>query len=246
MTLAQTQISANSSRLVRSLAELVGTGAAVSHKHFTERLGQLFDLPDSIRLSAVHERAPAAAFAPPATSREAAKEEFLRARASIVSSALGRFTPGGGSLRLRFPVATADMTPEEIVAPEPYLAFYAAQQRDIDFRIRNLQAATRDAIAVFSPGLARLAALDAALADPLAAPARRLFAAVPRLLQRRFGILLEDYRREIGDRVHSPDRWDKTIGQFRDEMRGLLLAEIETRLLPALGLIEALDEHQGE
>ncbi len=30
---------------------------------------------------------------------------------------------------------------------------------------------------------------------------------------------------------------------LRNDMQGLLLAEIETRLLPALGLIEALDEH---
>ena len=43
---------------------------------------------------------------------------------------------------------------------EPYLAFYAAQQRDIDFRVRNVHAATRDVVAGFSPGLAQLVALD--------------------------------------------------------------------------------------
>lgn len=247
MTQAHRQISANSSRLVRALAQLVGTDAAASHKNFTERLGQLFDLPDSIRISAVHDRKPAATFEPSATSREAVKEEFLRARASIVSSALGRFAPGGGgSLRLRFPVASAEMTVEQAMAPEPYLAFYAAQQRDIDVRIRNLQAATRDALAGISPGLARLAALDAALADPLAAQARRSFAAVPRLLQRRFEFLLEEYRQAIAGQAHSPDLWEQTLGRLRDDMQGLLLAEIETRLLPALGLIEALDEHQDE
>lgn len=246
MTQAHRQISANSSRLVRALAQLVGTDAAVSHKNFTERLGQLFDLPDSIRISAVHDRKPAATFEPSATSREAVKEEFLRVRASIVSSTLGRFVPGGGSLRLRFPVTSAEMTVEQAMAPEPYLAFYAAQQRDIDARIRNLQAATRDALAGISPGLARLAALDAALADPLAAQARRSFAAVPRLLQRRFEFLLEAYRQAIAGQSHSPGLWEQTLGRLRDDMQGLLLAEIDARLLPALGLIEALDEHQDE
>jgi hypothetical protein len=246
MTQTQRKISANSSRLVRSLAQLVGADAAVSPKNFAERLGQLFDLPDSIRISAVHGQKPTVTFEPSTTSRGAAREEFLRVRAAIVNSALGRFVPGGGSMRLRFPVATAEMGVEETMAPEPYLAFYSAQQRDIDFRIRNLQAATRDAVAGFSPELARLAALDAALADPLAAQARRLFAAVPRLLQRRFESLLEEYRQAIAGQAHSPGLWEQTLGQFRDDMQGLLLAEIETRLLPALGLIEALDEHQDE
>jgi hypothetical protein len=246
MTHANTQISTNSPRLVRALAELAGTDATVSHKYFAERLGQLFDLAGSIRLCAVHERGPAAPLETPVLSREAVKEEFLRVRASIISSALGRFAPGASSLRLRFPATPADLTVEEAMAPEPYLAFYAAQQRDIDFRIRNLQAATREAIAGFSAGLARLAALDAALADPLAARARALFATVPRLLQGRFQLLLREYRQAIGQQPPAAEQWDKTIARFRADMQGVLLAEIETRLLPTLGLIEALEDYEGD
>jgi hypothetical protein len=244
MQQAQNRISTSSSRLVRSLAELAGWDAALTPDQFGERLGQLFDLPDSIRLSAVHDARQEAPGQPQGLAREEVKADFLRVRDAIVSSVRARFTPGTGSLRLRFPLITADMSVEQIQSAEPYLAFYAAQQRDIDLRVRNLQASIREAVAGFSPDLARLAALDAALADPLAAHSRRLFAVVPRVLEQRFAVLLANYRRAIGDQIHDPEQWGKTLEQFRRDMRGLLLAEIEARLLPTLGLIEAMDEER--
>ncbi len=240
------QIPANSSRLVRSLAELCTVDAAVSHEHFAERLGQMFDLPDSIKISAVHGKTLAVTLEPPAVSRETVKAEFLRVRAGIVSSVLRSFVPGSGAARLRFPATDAATAIEETMAPEPYLAFYMAQQRDIEFRVRNLQAVTRDALAGFSPRLAQLVALDSAIGDPLSAHARRLFTAVPRLLQQRFELLLEEYRQAISGQPHAHALREKALGQFREEMQGLLLAEIETRLLPTLGLIEALNEHESE
>ena len=56
MTQAQPQIPATASRLVRFLAELVDTNTTITHKHFTERLGQLIDFSDSVALSAAHAR----------------------------------------------------------------------------------------------------------------------------------------------------------------------------------------------
>lgn len=246
MTQLPIQLPANSPRLVRYLAELVGADAAVSHRHFTQRLGQLFDLPDSISISAAHAKTPAVTQEPSTFSTREIKAEFLRARAALVSSALQGFEPGGRSVRLRFPLVTADMPLEQIMTPEPYLAFYAAQQRDIDFRIRNLQAATRDAVATVSPRLAQLAALDLALGDPLAAHHRHFFAAVCGLLKTRIERLFEEYRQSVSGNQDEDHLWANTVAQLRAEMQGLLLAEIGTRLEPALGLVEALDEHEED
>ncbi len=246
MTQAQPQIPATASRLARFLAELVGAEAPVPHQHFTERLGQLFDLPDSIRLSTVLGSRAVSPPEQPTISREDVKAEFLRSRTAIISSALGSFSPGGGTLRLRFPGITTRELFEEAIAGGALLAFYRAQQRDIDFRVRNLQAVTRDALAGFSPRLAQLAALDASLAEPLSAHNRQFFSSVCDLLQKRIEFLLDDYRAATTGSPPDDQTWREILARLRTEMQGLLLAEIETRLLPALGLIEALDEHEDE
>ncbi len=246
MTQAQTQIHAHSSRLARLLAELVGADTAGSDRLVTERLGQLFDLPDSIRLSSVLDKPAAGPAQAAGISREEAKAEFLRARTAIISSALRSFIPGGGSIRLRFPAIATREDFEQAATADALLAFYTAQQRDIDFRVRNLQAATRDTVAGFSPRLAQLAALDAALGDPLAANNRRFFSTVCALLGKRIGYLLDEYHQAVSAQPRDEQLWTGTLARLRSDMQGLLLAEIETRLLPALGLIEALDEPDNE
>jgi len=245
MTQAQTQTHANPSRLVQLLAELVGADTAASDKLITERLGQLFDLPGSIRLSSVLDK-PAAVPAQTAVSPQEARAEFLRAHTAIISSALRSFLPGGGSIRLRFPAIATREDFEEAATADALLAFYAAQQRDIDFRIRNLQAATRDTVAGFSPRLAQLAALDAALGDPLAAHNRRFFSAVCSLLGKHVENLIDEYHQAASADPRDEKLWAATLARLRSDMQGLLLAEIETRLQPALGLIEALDEPDDE
>ncbi|MEE4145048.1 MAG: DUF3348 family protein [Halieaceae bacterium] len=246
MTQAQTQIHAHSSRLARLLAELTGADTAGSDKLITERMGQLFDLPDSIRISSVLDRPAPAPAQPAALTPQEARAEFLRARSAIISSALRSFVPGGGSIRLRFPPIATREDFEEAATADVLLAFYATQQRDIDFRIRQLQAITRDTVAAFSPRLAQLAALDAALAEPLAAHNRQFFSAVCTLLGKRIGFLLEEYQQAASADPGGGQLWADTLTRLRSDMQALLLAEIETRLLPALGLIEALDEPDDE
>jgi hypothetical protein len=243
MTQLPLQASASASRLVRFLCEWVEGDVASSAPGFAERLGQLFDLPDSIKISSAHGKISSEHFEPSGLAREVVTEEFFRARTSLIRSVLRSFDPGSGHIRNRFPTADIAASEDDATDPEPYLAFYTALQRDIDFRSRTLQAAVRESVAGFSPSLAQLCALDSALAEPLTANNRRLFAAVPKLLQKRFELLLAEYREAAPLGENAPELWVKTINVLRNDMQGLLLAEIETRLLPALGLIEALDEH---
>ena len=237
------QASASASRLVRFLSEWNEGGVTTSTPGFAERLGRLFDLPDSIRISSAHGKIPSEHFEPSGLSTDAVREEFFRVRTSLISSALRTFAPGSVHTRNRFPSTDMAATADDATNPEPYLAFYAALQRDIDFRSRNLQAAVRESVAGFSPSLAQLCALDGALAEPLAVNNRRLFSTVPKLLQKRFELLLAEYREATPLGQHAPGLWAQTLKVLRDDMQGLILAEIETRLLPAFGLIEALDEH---
>ena len=85
------QSHAKSSALVRTLAELLEVDAQLPHQRFIERLGQTFDLADSIRISAVHEQAPTVEALPANTDRQAVKEAYQRERAAITRSALQSF-----------------------------------------------------------------------------------------------------------------------------------------------------------
>lgn len=234
-----TPTTVNRPRLVRFINDL-GMGAPqISHEHFTQRLGQLFDLPGSIAVAAAQVKRPPQAPEADTRSRDQVQTLFLRGREAIVRGALKAFLPDGG-VRIRFPVPAADADPTQTLTPERYIAFYAAQQREADFRVRQLHADIRAAVAGCSPELDRLCALDKVLGKQLAGPGRRFFEAVPQLLQHRFEHLLGPYRPGPADPSPDHDAWRQALAQYRTEMQGMLLAEIETRLLPTTGLVEAL------
>ncbi len=193
----------------------------------------MIDLADSISLSTALGKLPAMAFEPGADGDgdEPVRERFLSVRTSIIQSVIKSFDPGEGSARIKLPPPPADAPPDAAAAYEPYLRFYRAHQREIDRRVQAVQSQVRAAAAGLAPELARLAALDAALGETLVLHTRKFFAVIPRLLGKHFEQL-------AGERP--PIEWYE---RFCGDMRGLLLAEIETRLLPVLGLIEALNTH---
>jgi hypothetical protein len=129
----------------------------------------------------------------------------------------------------------------EIAAP--YRHFYTARQREVELRTRQMHTRARDALTGHSPRLARLAALDAALHKAISAHNRSLFAAVPRLVETRFMQLWDDLVAAIPNPGERTAACADLHARMRREMLALLLAEIDTRLLPAQGLVEALDEH---
>ena len=150
--------------------------------------------------------------------------------AARVKTAHHRCQQGGGAGKR--PLPSLDIE-EESSTPDhaPYLRFYAGHQRDMEFRVRNLQDRARIALSGLSPRLARLVALESALDQTLVAQHRQCFAQVPRLLERRFEFLAG--KGEMGEAL---------LPAYQRDMRSLLLAEVDARLLPVLGLIEAIDE----
>jgi len=241
MTQNPPQLSLNASRLVRFLSDLAVSNVEISHEHFSERLGSLIDLSGSIKLSEAHSKLSRLAFELTTDSTETVKASFLRVRASIVQSIIKSFIPGGPPSRIRLPKPKVGGSTEKTVAYEPYLKFYVAHQIDIHSRVQSLQSQVREAVSGLSPELAQLSALDAAVGDALAVRSRDFFAIVPRLLEKRFKQLHDEQQQD----ANNPDSWLQAGGgleQFCSEMRGLLLAELEVRLQPVLGLVEAVNE----
>ena len=88
----------------------------------------------------------------------------------------------------------------------------------------------------------RICAIDEALSDALAHHSRRYLSAVGGLLGQRLEYLYKQHQQALEAGADPESSWADTREQYRREAQGLLLAEIEARLLPSLGLIEALNE----
>lgn len=250
MTHSSVHASLNGSRLVRFLADLSVSDVELSHKHFAQRLGRLIDLTDSIALSAAHGKLPVAGGQSCSQSdlisaSEVLKDEFLRVRSSAVTFIAKSFIPGMEAAWLTLPVVTGDAESQGKISYEPYLRFYTTHQREIAFKVKRLRTNARQALAELSPRLAQLSALDTALEKTLAVHSRKLFLKVPVLLEKRFNTLRQQHQQALGAQDDDPHLWLRPGGwleTFYGEMQGLLLAELEERLQPVLGLIEALDD----
>jgi hypothetical protein len=221
------------------LGDLAVSGAEVSHRHFAQRLGQLIDLSDSVNISRVHGQGSANLFMASTTSVEAITAEFLQVRNAIIASIIQSFEDDTGLRRIKLPrpgpEASADAS-----GYEPYGRFYAAHQREMGGKIQRLRAQVREAVRGGSAELAQLVVLDEALGDTLTLHSRKFFAAIPRLLARRYAHLLNEYTVACDNPQNNSGSWSELLELFCQDMQSVLLAEVEARLLPTQGLIEAL------
>ena len=128
----------------------------------------------------------------------------------------------------------------------PYRKYYQAHQQNIEVKVRTLRSKVRMIVAKCSPRLEQLTQLDAAWDGVLAElEASRLNNVIARL-ELRFNTLREEHRRfiELNQVPDSTSHWLTPSGwlsRFHKDLQTTLLAELDLRLLPLLGLIEATE-----
>jgi hypothetical protein len=103
----------------------------------------------------------------------------------------------------------------------------------------------RATLAGASPALAKLAAMDAVMEQVVGERERALLATVPRWLEQHFDRLRRDHGETPADTPapDAPPAPGKPAGwqdMFCQDVRGVLLAELDLRLQPVEGLLEAL------
>jgi len=251
MTKPLPRTSFSSPRLIRLLAALAGevsAGAKSSKPSLAERLGQWLDLSDAIALAGALATGSGRAAAAPVRADAAGATDaqptpaadYARVRA-LLAGAIdgdGPARPGRPRNRLPAPAGAADFL--------PYRRYYVAHQRDMEADIGDLRAGLRSALTLGAPTQVQLAALDAALETALAERERSLLGNVPWLLERRFAQLRAAAPSAAGidgdgegeeETGTSPAPW---LATFCAEMRAVLLAELDFRLQPVAGLVEAL------
>lgn len=234
---------ADGSRLLRTLGQLGVLDLAVAEQALTAQLAGHINFSASIKLATALGKVEGEVFQPADVAQPTPRETFLRLRSTIVSSLLASFAAKPVRTHLKLPALEAQ-PPEDVgAAYAPYLRFYTGQQRMLEAKVQNLHLQVRDATAMLSPRLAQLCFLEAAMGDTLAPMARKAFSYTPRLLEQRFRNLVERYRAQASD--SEVTAWTSWQQQFHGELRELLLAELEARLLPTLGLVEAINPEKA-
>ena len=234
----------DSSKLIRALSDLVSTDVAASRQSFADRLGQWLDFADAIALFSALNGSTDAAGSPAAAEHQALQGEFTRVRSALLESINtdGVLTPG--KARIKLPAPAWHASTEGAADYLPYHRYYLAHQRDMGAAIAPLRASVRAGLAQRSPALRQLAALDGVLDQALAPRERSLLANVPQLLGRRFEQLHQAHRNALTT-PDDPARWLQPgawLHTFCQDMRAVLLAELELRLQPVAGLMDALNE----
>jgi hypothetical protein len=246
MTPRQTRPHFHSASLLRVLADLADVPALASGTDFAEKLGLWVSFTDAIHLCAVHNAAPAVASAA-ASSRAPARlaEEVDRLQAGMEQAIRQTDTNKASKNRVALPVPLLELPLDAKSAYEPYRRYYQAQQREMEVNLAAMRARVRGALARASAPLQQLAALDEALESILNEREAKLLGSLPNLLEKRFKHLLKAHQKAVADRQQADDplQWlapGSWLARFVHELKTVLLAELETRLQPTRGLLEAL------
>jgi hypothetical protein len=250
MTRALTRTNFHSSRLVRILSDLAVVESVKPGVAFAEKLAQWFDITHAINLRAAHTASPpSTSLETPPVTGVVVGEAFARMRLALENSITRRGDPVKGRTRLEMPSPQFGVPIDAVTAYAPYRRYYLAHQREMDLNVRPWRAKVREVLAKTSPTLKQLADLDAALDGILCDRESKLLSTVPLLLEQRFGQLLKAHQQRLVDtqQTDHPDFWMKPGGwlaRFCNELQTVLLAELDVRLQPILGLIEAMNNEK--
>lgn len=250
MTRALQRTNFHSSDLIRTLDELAVMNIDEPDGDFAEKLGQWIDFADAITLCAVHNACTAI---PPGMksgaqpfARAAIAQDFDRMRVVLENSIKVSCSPNAGQTRLALPIPKLGTPIEDASAYEPYRRFHLAHQRDMELSVRLLRANVREQIAKVSSRLKQLADFDATLDGILRERENKLLSTVALRLKMRFDQLLKAHQQTLASaqQEDSPDlrmKAESWLTRFCSELETVLLAELDLRLQPTVGLIEAFN-----
>jgi hypothetical protein len=217
----------SSSRLVRLLSDLASVDVEASKQDVAERLGEWLTVFDAITLHAEHQAIDVGKDKKPSDARlakaPALEEEFHRVRTTLAQSITASGAPPATEKHVRNHVPQPEAPLETDPGYAPHRQRYLAQQRQMALRIDALRVYVREALTQVSPQLGQLASFDAVMDERFGAREQKLLSTVPVLLERRFKHLRTTQQQDL----------------FGPEIQEVLLAELEVRLQPVVGLIEA-------
>lgn len=256
-----------SSPLIKTLQSLSVLDSALPHSRFVATVGQFIDFSEAFTLAGflgvnagkvgtpldiVSSDTDASGGGNSKTTQ--AQTRYLTARGEMMAFIVASFptanTQDQRSGGLRLPRVGDDNFNEDDRGLSAYLRFYRLQQSEMEARILQLHTRIRRDLTAQSSSLAQLAALDGKLNEILSSYSRQALAVIPSLLRKRFHYLsnesqgISTLEQETGQEAITES--DHVLLAFLREMQTVLLAELDIRLQPTLGLIEALAIEEEE
>lgn len=227
----------NGSALAHLLAGWGVLEAPAAPPAFVEGLGHWLDWTHAIPL---HAALVTDAPAPASRAAGSAMAEVEALRDALVRGITDEGGPPEARRRRGPPVPPLREPPAPVAPPSldvsTYRRRHADQQRAMDVALEALRERLRDRLAGRSAAGARLAAVDAVMARALAPREQTLLGLLPTLLERRFEQL------RAAQAAADPSPSTAWLDDFQLDLQRLLLAELELRMLPLVGLAEALAE----
>jgi hypothetical protein len=232
----------NRSALVRVLSDTLPEAPDPKYD-FGERLGQWLDFSDALTLFSVL-NSEAGSSTPIASANSDLPAQLARVRRNLSDSIHNDGVFSAEPARIPFPTPLPNATPESAAEFSPYHRYYLAHQRDMNGAITALRANARKALAGQSAAGKQLADLDAAFEKFLSVRERNLLSNIPLMLGKRFDQRYAEHRAALADHsADDPATWTQPgswLEAFCHDAQTALLAELELRLKPVVGLIAAL------
>lgn len=226
------------SKLVRVLDPWAPVETDAAGMDVAERLSLWFGPLDAIRLQGLHQSLAAAEAGTP--SKAAARQaQPLADHVQRVRGVLAKAVA-------QDPLALAHLKPADEDFGWPlYQQRHAELQRQFGQMLGALRDHVRQTVSRVSPRLRQLALLDAAFEELLADREQALLPTTTTLLERRFHQLRSTHRQELqaAGEADDPAQWTQPGGwlaTFTQDWRQALLAELDLRLEPVAGLVDAL------
>ncbi len=239
--------SVNSSRLIRFLTENELIGVAAQAEDVGHRLGDWLNFRQAIALHKLLADAPAP-MTPPGRRAALMHAEDLRThvykvRAALEQSIVQGAAPGSGLSSIDLPLAELDQPIDPQPAFEPCRRYLNAHQRQMEAVISTLRQQVRGQVSKL-PALQALVALDAQFESILNDRETLWLGKVIPLLEKRFHQALKQHLKNQTEAqaeatpLEAPNApaW---LAPIRQLLQNALLAELDTRLQPTMGLLEA-------
>lgn len=227
------------STLTRLLSDLAQVDLPEPPLTVSQRLGPWLEWTDAIALSTAMQAPVSAAPVSPALAAKAARaaaDELARVRSTLSRAITSDDT-------LRAPMLRPEPADAAAAAPDftPYRLSCGQHQRAMTAAIGPLRQRVRAALGAASPALAQLAAMDAVLDEALAQRERHALGRVPTLLERHARQLGQPGQVQLdwvsADAGAAPD-----VASLGATVQRVLLAELDIRLKPIEGMMEALKQ----
>ena len=222
------------SRLVKLMSELAQLNSSAYDYNLAERLGHFMGVSGSMNLALGLRALPVTAFDETSESIGIVRKSVLDARERMILRIVESFSSSDSQNSV--PSLANGVREEALRTFSPYQRYYTSQQIEMGVAIKAVREQLRKDMAGISLEMNRLASLDKVLEVNLEAHVRKQFNTVTKGLELYFKTEITKQTGEF--------ELDQFLSPFYQKMRELLLAELDARMQPIFGLLEALNEYE--